>query len=266
MNDRLTGSRFNFVVQPCRRSWQWRLVKKRIVLQLSNADRSDGHRLGDVRILLDGGKIERLNVGAAVAAVTAAAVVIHPGVLQPEDLGVIPAARFPVIDRDLAEAFLDAVIDDVLHGDGRGWSDLVLITISSAMNPPLVLLKMGFLAELVSALAALERPLLVVVARLVLLQCRLVCEDDATANALERISDRWRSGIRRICRRRPGRMNLEVSKIFRNRFELVIKVFFDGFFVAFVLLLLLVGELHLEFDRLRAGASHGGFRRFFSGL
>ena len=114
---------------------------------------------------------------------------------EAENLGVVLAARLPVVDRNLSETLLDAVIDDVLHRDGRGRRRVVLVAVAPPVNPPLVFLEVGLLPELVAALAAAERPLSVFRADLVSLQGRLVREDDAAADALEGIGRR---------RRRPG--------------------------------------------------------------
>ena len=110
-----------------------------------------------------------MDVAAAVAAAAAVAVVVVLAcVLQAEDLGIVFAARLAVIDWHFPKALFDAVVDDVLHGDGRARRHLVLVTIAPAVDAPLVFLKVSFLPELVAALAAAERSLLVVGANLVL--------------------------------------------------------------------------------------------------
>lgn len=181
------------------RSWQWWLAQKRVVFKQAHLDGSDGRADASFRLLFDGRQIKRLDVRAAAADAAAAAgvavVVIDARVLEAENLGVVLAARLPVVDRNLSETLLDAVIDDVLHRDGRGRRRVVLVAVAPPVNPPLVFLEVGLLPELVAALAAAERPLSVFRADLVSLQGRLVREDDAAADALEGIGRR---------RRRPG--------------------------------------------------------------
>jgi hypothetical protein len=131
-----------------------------------------------------------------VAGGAAAAVVVRARVLQAENFRIIFAAGLAVIDRNFSQAFLDSVVDDVLHRDGRARRGcLVLIAVPSSMDSPLVFLQMCLLTELVAALAALEWTLLVFGADLVSFEGGLVREDDAASDALERVGRGRSAGL-----------------------------------------------------------------------
>ena len=220
------------------------------------------------RFLFDRRQVERLNVVAGRAVATAAAVVVVGArVFETENFRIIFAAGLAVIDRNFSQAFLDSVVDDVLHRDGRGRRGLVLIAISSSVDSPLVFLEVSLLPELVSALAALERALFVLGADLVSLESGLVREHDAAADALERVGHgrSARLGGLGTDRRSARGSKFEFAEIFRDPVAVVVVIVFVFLNVALlffalvvVLLFLLVGELHPELDRLWARVRRAG--------